>query len=79
MTTSPISSRINVSLLIATAIFLVIVMPALNAFGIIENFTLNLWGKYLCYGILAISIDCFGATPDCYVSDKHFSSHWAAT
>lgn len=57
MTTSPISSRINVSLLIATAIFLVIIMPALNAFGVIENFTLNLWGKYLCYGILAISID----------------------
>ena len=32
-------------------------MPALNAFGMIENFTLNLWGKYLCYGIMAISID----------------------
>ena len=32
-------------------------MPVLNALGVIEDFTLNLWGKYLCYGILAISID----------------------
>ena len=24
---------------------------------VIEDFTLNLWGKYLCYGIMAVSID----------------------
>ena len=23
----------------------------------VSNFTINLWGKYLCYGILAISVD----------------------
>jgi len=57
MTKSPITGRINVSFLIAAAFFLVVVMPTLNAFGIIEDFTLNLWGKYLCYGIMAISID----------------------
>ncbi|MEX1115941.1 MAG: urea ABC transporter permease subunit UrtC [Akkermansiaceae bacterium] len=57
MTKSPITGRINVLILIAAAFFLVVVMPMLNAFGLIEDFTLNLWGKYLCYGIMAISID----------------------
>jgi urea transport system permease protein len=57
MTKSPLSGRINVPVLIVAAVFLVVVMPLLNAFGLIENFTLNLWGKYLCYGIMAISID----------------------
>jgi urea transport system permease protein len=38
-------------------------MPCLNAFTApdshlhVSNFTINLWGKYLCYGILAISVD----------------------
>jgi len=57
MIKSPITGRINVLILIASAFFLVVVMPTLNAFGLIEDFTLNLWGKYLCYGIMAISID----------------------
>ena len=43
--------------LVIAAIFLVVVMPLLNAFGLVSNFTLGNWGKYLCYGILAISID----------------------
>jgi urea transport system permease protein len=57
MSKSPITGRINVVILIAAAFFLVGVMPTLNAFGLIEDFTLNLWGKYLCYGIMAVSID----------------------
>ncbi len=57
MNSSPISSRIHGTLLAAAAILLVIVMPTLNVLGIIEDFTLNLWGKYLCYGIMAVSID----------------------
>ena len=57
MTKPPLTGRINVPILIAAAVFLTVVMPALNAFGVIEDFTLNLWGKYLCYGIMAISID----------------------
>jgi urea ABC transporter permease protein UrtC len=32
-------------------------MPALNSAGVVSNFTINLWGKYLCYGLLAISVD----------------------
>ncbi|RYD63502.1 MAG: urea ABC transporter permease subunit UrtC, partial [Verrucomicrobiaceae bacterium] len=39
------------------ALFLVVGMPALNAAGVVEDFYLNTWGKYLCYAILAISVD----------------------
>ncbi len=56
-TSSPITSRINGGVLFVAAVILVVVMPALNAMGVVEDFTLNLWGKYLCYGIMAISID----------------------
>jgi len=57
MTGRPLTSKINNVAIIAIGLILVVVMPALNAAGMIENFTLNLWGKYLCYGIMAISID----------------------
>lgn len=37
--------------------FLVVGMPAANMLGWIDAFTLNVWGKYLCYAVLAISVD----------------------
>jgi urea transport system permease protein len=39
------------------ALLLIVVFPLLNAHGYVSNFTINLWGKYLCYAILAISVD----------------------
>lgn len=57
MTKAPVTSKIQMPLLVALSIFLVVVMPVLNMTGHIQNFTLNLWGKYLCYGIMAVSID----------------------
>jgi urea transport system permease protein len=36
---------------------LIVVLPALNSAGYVSEFTLNLWGKYLCYAVLAISVD----------------------
>lgn len=45
------------------ALVLLCVMPALNAWApqesvfYVSNFTINVWGKYLAYGILAISVD----------------------
>lgn len=39
------------------ALLLIVVFPALNAAGLVSNFTINVWGKYLCYAILAISVD----------------------
>jgi len=39
------------------SLFLIVVFPLLNAQGIVSNFTINLWGKYLCFAMLAISVD----------------------
>ena len=50
-------SKIELTVATVIAIVLIVVLPLLNASGMISNFTLNLWGKYLCYGLLAISVD----------------------
>ncbi len=39
------------------ALFFIVIFPLLNAHGMVSNFTINLWGKYLCYALLAISVD----------------------
>ncbi len=41
----------------AVAILMIVVFPALHAFGVVSNFTISLWGKYLCYALLAISVN----------------------
>src|SRR5579864_2485528 len=52
----------NWGVAIAALVF-VVVLPSLNAFipdGSflhVSNFTINVYGKYLCYAILAISVD----------------------
>jgi urea transport system permease protein len=44
-------------------LFLLVILPGLNAFTVpeswlhVSNFTINVYGKYLCYGIVAISVD----------------------
>ena len=50
-------SKTETLLVAVFAFLLIVVVPALNAAGVISHFTLNLWGKYLCYAILAISVD----------------------
>lgn len=39
------------------ALLMIVVFPLLNAYGLVSNFTINLWGKYLCFALLAISVD----------------------
>ncbi len=39
------------------ATFMIVVFPLLNSGGYVSNFTINLWGKYLCFALLAISVD----------------------
>ena len=45
------------------ALILIVVLPCLNAFTAagtwlhVSDFTINLYGKYLCYAILAVSVD----------------------
>ena len=49
--------------LLLVAVVLIVVLPALNLFTPpgsllhVSNFSINLYGKYLCYAILAISVD----------------------
>jgi urea transport system permease protein len=59
----PIASKTQKWFLAAAAIMMVVVLPSLNAFTApgtflhVSNFSINLYGKYLCYAILAISVD----------------------
>ena len=52
-----LTGKLPTVFLLAIAVFLVVVMPAANAMGWVDNFTLNTWGKYLCYAMLAIAVD----------------------
>src|SRR5215207_154056 len=55
--------RIEIVIVAIATLLLLILVPCLNAFTTpdsplhVSNFTINLWGKYLCYAILAISVD----------------------
>jgi urea transport system permease protein len=49
--------RFEVIAVAVIALMFIVVFPALNAAGVVSNFTINLWGKYLCYALLAISVD----------------------
>jgi urea transport system permease protein len=50
-------SKKELSLVLILGLFFIVVFPALNSAGVVDNFTINLWGKYLCYALLAISVD----------------------
>jgi urea transport system permease protein len=54
---SGIGDRLEWIVVAAVAVLLIIVFPTLHVFGFISNFTIGLWGKYLCYALLAISVD----------------------
>jgi len=53
----PLAAKAPNIALSAIALFLVVGMPSLNAAGAVSDFTLNTWGKYVCYAVLAISVD----------------------
>ena len=38
-------------------LFIAVVFPWCNAHGWMSDFTITLWGKYLCYALLALSVD----------------------
>jgi urea transport system permease protein len=38
------------------AVVLAVAVPVLNLAGVVSDFSINLWGKYLCYAMLAISV-----------------------
>jgi urea ABC transporter permease protein UrtC len=54
---APNARRLEFAAVAIIALFLIVVFPLLNAQGLVSNFTINLWGKYLCFALLAISVD----------------------
>ncbi|HEX3730397.1 MAG TPA: hypothetical protein VHV47_11375, partial [Opitutaceae bacterium] len=58
-----IPAKIEYAGVAVAAVILLGVLPALNAFAPasswlhVSDFTINLYGKYLCYAVLAISVD----------------------
>lgn len=50
-------SKIELGLVAIIALFLIVIFPWLHAAGHVSTFTINLWGKYLSYALLAISVD----------------------
>lgn len=61
--TKRLEEKFGGAFLIAAALFFVVIMPSLNAFTSpdsalhISGFTLNLFGKFLAYAILALGLD----------------------
>ncbi len=55
--TSPFSSRRETTVFVLALLLLAVVIPMADMAGVVDHFRLNLWGKYLCYAILAISVD----------------------
>src|SRR5678815_2029549 len=49
--------RLEFAAVAIIALFLIVGFPLLNAHGMVSNSTINLWGKYLCFALLAISVD----------------------
>ncbi len=53
----PLAGRLEPIAIAVAALFLLVVVPWLHRTGAISNFTINLWGKYLCFALLAISVN----------------------
>ncbi len=49
--------RLEFSTVAAIALLLIVVIPLLHANGVVSNYYISVWGKYLCYALLAISVD----------------------
>jgi len=52
-----VQSRIELGAIAGLALIFIVLMPLLHAAGAISDFTISLWGKYLCYALLAISVN----------------------
>src|SRR4030088_2018875 len=53
----PGARRLEPVAISAVALFLIVGFPLLHAFGAVSTFTISLWGKYLCYALLAMSVN----------------------
>ncbi len=53
----PVGDRLELTALSLVALFFLVGFPMLHAFGAISTFTISVWGKYLCYALLAMSVN----------------------
>lgn len=53
----PAGWAVELGLIVAFALVSVVLVPLMNREGVIEDYKLNLWGKYLCYAVLAVSLN----------------------
>ena len=53
----PAGWTVQLGAIVAFALLAVVVVPLLNQAGVIADYRLNLWGKYLCYAVLAVSLN----------------------
>jgi len=57
------SIKIELIAVLVVAVFVIVILPCLNAYPAagswwhVSDFTINVYGKYLCYAMLAISVD----------------------
>lgn len=49
--------RVEFGVVALVAFAMIVVFPLLHAQGVVSDFTIRLWGKYLCYALLAISVN----------------------
>ncbi len=49
--------KIEFGVVAVIAVLMLVVFPLLHAAGYVQNYTIGLWGKYLSYALLAISVD----------------------
>src|SRR6188768_1938037 len=52
-----ILSKLELLLVGVIALFFVVIFPMLHSAGVISDVSLYQWSKYLCYALLAISVD----------------------
>jgi len=51
------SRHFEFTVVVVAMLLMAVVFPWCNAHGWMSDFTITLWGKYLCYALLAISVD----------------------
>ncbi len=49
--------RAELGIVAVVAFAMIVVFPLLHANGVVSDFHIRLWGKYLCYALLAISVN----------------------
>jgi len=49
--------NLELPITVAIALLAIVVFPLLHTYGLVSNFTISLWGKYLCYALLAVSVN----------------------